>query len=337
MFEYPVYVGALLFLYPLLGLFFIWRNRVRKNAIKSLGNPDLVRMLTSQVSEGRRRIKTFLWLLTVSGLMISLANPIVGTQAEVVESLGAEIVFVVDVSASMDAEDVLPSRLQRARLDMNLMLNGLEGNNIAMVLFTNIAQPYLPMTFDTRAAGIFLDSVTTRAISQQGTAIGNAIRTAQNSFVKQSDIGQHIVLLTDGENHEDDALQAAREASDSGIRVHVIGYGSDTGALIPVYDENNQLIDYKTFQGGLVESRINEDLLMRVAELGSGRYINALNASVTDIEALIDQIAGSQGGVLSEEVILRPVTQAHLVLVLVILLLSAEILFSEARLSGLSR
>ncbi|MGB1287724.1 MAG: vWA domain-containing protein, partial [Aggregatilineales bacterium] len=279
--------GFILFvLIPIFGVFFVLRNLARAGALRRIGDTELVEQLLMQVSVTRRRLKIVLWLLVICLMILALARPIWGIETEVVETENAAVIFAVDISRSMDAEDVAPSRLARARFDILTLLDSLEGNDIGIVLFAGQAFPYMPLTYDLNAARIFVNAIDTSAISLQGTATGDALLRASAMFDERTGAKPVIVLLSDGENHEDDALLVARNLADEGVVIHTMVYGTAEGGIIPVYDETGNLVEYKSDAGGnLILTRPDESLLRNIAAATGGIFVGD-----SSFEALLETI-----------------------------------------------
>lgn len=321
---------ALMLLLPVLAIFLIWRESRRRTALHKLGDPQLVMLLMAQVSPVRRIWRAALWLATVASVIFALAQPRWGITAEVIQTAGAQIVFAIDVSRSMDAQDTIPSRLERAKLHTTNLLSTIPGNDAAIVLFAGDAFTYLPLTYDLDTAAIFLAAVNTDAISRQGTDLSAAIERAILSFDTRYPAGRAVVLLSDGENHEGDAKRIARLAAAEGIIIHTVAYGTPQGAVIPVYDESGNLIDYKTTEDGiLVETRRNDALLRSVAEETDGIYLDGhMLAALDPISNSLNELSNVNG---RDQVIVRPVERFGLFVGLALLTLGISVLIPETR------
>lgn len=321
----------LLLLVPLAVLFFIWREGRRRAALRRIGDPALIAMLTGQISSTRRRVKSGLWLLALAALIIALARPAWGVEVQMLEAEGVAVMIVLDVSRSMDAEDLRPSRLERAKLDLQLLLNELEGHEVGLITFADTAHVYLPLTSDLNAARIFLSSVSTGMTTRQGTAIPIAIQTALSALAVRPTAQQVIILVSDGENHEGEPLAAARQAAEAGVPIYTLGYGLPDGALIPWRGADGALISYHTDAGGsLVETRLEETLLQEIAASSGGFYqrADAGGAAITSLAVLIN---GLESGTLGERATMQPAEHFHLFLMLAVLALSLEMLLPETR------
>ncbi|MEO1286703.1 MAG: VWA domain-containing protein [Chloroflexota bacterium] len=333
MFEQIYFVYSIAIIIPLMGFFLIWRGWVRQSVMRKIGDQELVQSLVAQVSPFRRRVKALFWLATIALILLALGRPTWGFEEDIIRTEGIQIIFAIDVSRSMDATDVSPTRLQRARLDVLDMMTALEGNDLGIVLFARDAFTYMPLTYDLSAAEIFLADIDTNMMTNQGTNIPDAIERALGSFEQRSQSQKVIVLITDGESHEGDAITAAERAREENVIIYTIGYGTQEGSTIPLYDETGTLIGYQTTAdsndaiGTLVNTTLNFDLLQRIAEETNGAYITG----GTSLEAIITDIQGLESGEIGEQVISRPIARFPIFVGLALLLLSLEMLISDAK------
>jgi Ca-activated chloride channel homolog len=328
MFDRPELL-LLLILIPFMGTLFWWRSRVRAFALDRLGDPALVRRLVSAVSEPRRRMKSGLWLAALTALILALARPMWGVDADIVETRGVAVMIVLDVSASMDAQDVTPSRLERAKLTIRDMLGSGAGNLYGMVLFAGDAFVQFPLTSDTSSAVSFVTAASSASISRQGTAIADALGLALATFDERLSSAAAIVLLTDGENHEGDPLAVAAQAAALGIPIHAIGYGTPDGDLIPVYDREGNVIEFKSDRAGnLVRTQLDEPLLQEIAAATGGIYRRATNSGAEAAD-LITQIAQLETAVFESRFQTRSVDRFAIFVLLAVLALGAEMLLPE--------
>jgi Ca-activated chloride channel family protein len=327
MFEQSLFL-FLLILIPISLFFFIGRSMVRTAALRRIGDPELVQTLLAQVSPFRRWFKSILWLITLATLILALARPVWGIEEQVIQTEGIQIIVAIDISRSMDATDVSPSRLVRARLDILDLLRRLEGNDIGLVVFAQEAHAYMPLSYDIDAVEVFLKGISTHMLSLQGTNIPSAIEIALGSFERRSPAQKVIILVTDGESHEGDAIEMAQIAAEQNVIIYTIGYGSPDGATIPIYDQNGALVDYKTHRdGSLVLSSLNIGLLQDIAERTNGFYIQG----ASDMTPLAADILSLQSGDIGEETLTRPIERFSIFVALALLALSLEILLPETR------
>ena len=272
------------------GLLCHWRAR----RVKAFGDPALVEALMPSRSRSKGWVKAVLFSLAFAFFVIGLARPRSGAKLAERTTKGAEIIVALDVSNSMLAQDYSPNRLERAKLSISRLTDRLQEDRIGLVIFAGTSFVQLPVTTDYVSAKMFLGSIDTGSIPVQGTAIGDAIRLSIKSFSAQSEKSRVIVVISDGENHEDDPVAAARQAAELGIKVYTIGVGSAEGQPIPM---NGELM--KDREGNIVVTRLDEETLRNVAKAGGGAYIHAggeefgLNPIIQDIRRMEDEQFGS--------------------------------------------
>ena len=257
---------------------FIYHNKWKKNAFESFGKFSTIENLIPNYSKTRENIKFIILLFYISALIIGIANPQIGTKMEEVKREGVDLMIALDLSNSMLSEDIKPNRLERARQAISRLIDKLEGDRIGLIVFAGDAYVQLPITTDYSAAKLFLATVNTSIIPSQGTAIGKAIKLSMNSFDMQNGQNKAIIIITDGENHEDDAIQQAKEANEQGVFIHTLGMGLSKGGPIPIYNQNGDNIGYrKDKEGNTVISKLNEQMLQEIASNGNGTYVRANN------------------------------------------------------------
>ncbi|MEO8591631.1 MAG: VWA domain-containing protein [Flavobacteriales bacterium] len=287
-FEKPEMLWALL-AGPVMVLLFLidlgWRNRALS---RFASHATLVRMVPG-VSNWRVVLRFLLIRHGLAFVMIALAAPQYGTRIEEVKAEGIDLIVAVDVSNSMSCEDLKPSRMEAARRAMSQLIDQLHGDRLGIIVFAGDAFVQLPITVDRSAAKLFLSTIGMNSVGTQGTAIGAAIELAQESFDKESAASKAIIVITDGENHEDDALGAARKAAAEGIIVHTIGMGTIQGGPLPIR-KNDQVTGFrKDRDGSTVVSRLDEDMLRRIAAEGNGVFVRATDNS-SGITELVEQL-----------------------------------------------
>src|SRR5574344_1521577 len=266
----------LLIIIPFLFLFYALSLKVRKKRLAKLGDPEVVGKLMPDVSTGRGWLKLTFFALAILFFTIGLTRPQLGARLKERESKGIEVMVALDVSNSMLAEDYSPNRLERAKLAISRLVDKLQGDRIGLIVFAGESFIQLPITTDYVSAKIFLNTINTRSVPVQGTAMGEAINTAIKSFsneTAQKREDKAIILITDGENHEDNPVEAARQAAEYGIKVFTIGVGSVDGQPIPV--AGGELM--KDRSGNIVVTKLDEKTLTEVAAAGDGAYIKAGN------------------------------------------------------------
>ena len=291
--KYMLYAFVII---PFLVLGYWYIVRKRKKALAAFGEQRIIDILLPDVSETKRAFKGIIYVVAFSFLIYGMANPQVGTKLEEVKRKGADLMICLDVSNSMKAEDLQPNRLERAKQSLSKLIDGLEGDRIGIIVFGGQAYVQLPITTDYAAAKLFLESINTDMVPTQGTAIGKAIDLALESFGKDEGKNKAIVIITDGENHEDDAIRAAEAAAEKGISIHSIGMGSENGAPIPIYKNGIQDGFRKDKEGNTVVTKLNEPMLQQLAAAGSGVYVRATNsdAGLKNVLDAIDKLEKKQ-------------------------------------------
>lgn len=285
-FEEPAYLYLLLLL-PLSILFYLFSNYIRKNRIKKIGDPELIGLLMPDVSNYRPEIKSGLILICISLFSFLLARPQFGSKLENIKRKGVEIMIAVDISNSMLATDLQPSRIEKAKRLVARLVDKLENDKVGMIVFAGDAFTQLPITSDYISAKMFLESINPSLINKQGTAIGAAINLASRSFTPQEGVGKAIIIITDGENHEGGVTNAVKEAVDKGIQVHVLGVGSANGAPIPQDGTNDFRRDS---EGNVIVTRLNEEMCKEIAKAGNGVYVRVDNTNSAE-KTINDEIA----------------------------------------------
>lgn len=276
-FAEPIYLTCFVPLL-LLALLLFFLGKRKQAAINRLGMPQLIARLSATVNWSGRRWQIVLWFLALALVIVALARPRWGSQVEVVERQGVEIMVALDVSQSMLAEDIKPNRLARAKLEISELMDRLEGNELGLVVFAGAAYIQFPLTADFSTARFFLEAAHPGMISRTSTNLADAIRVATTGFNEERASQKVIILLTDGEANEftEEVPAMAQKAANEGIIIYAIGFGSPDGEPIPEYDELGNLTGYKKDrQGETVLSRLDETTLQQVALTTNGRYFRA--------------------------------------------------------------
>ncbi|MDO4461019.1 MAG: VWA domain-containing protein [Bacteroidia bacterium] len=282
------YMLYLLLLVPVAIVGYYYLQNKRHKALKAFGEENLIKHLMPLYSPTRQAIKAWILLVAFSLQVLILARPQFGTKMESTKRSGIELMVALDVSNSMNAMDVSPSRLEMAKMAVSRLVDKLSGDRLGIVVFAGQAYVQLPITTDYPSAKMFLSSVSTGMVPTQGTAIGAAINMCRNSFTSQENINRAIVVITDGENHEDDGIAAAKQAAAEGIRVYTVGMGTTKGSPVPVTPGNTR--DFiKDKQGNVVITKIDEQSLVNIAAEAGGAYIPANNIR-NGINALIEEL-----------------------------------------------
>ena len=266
----------LLFIVPIFIIGFIVTRILRTRNIKKFGDSNLMKSLMPGASSGKEIFKFSLMMLSLVALIICVARPQFGSKLQNVKKKGVEVMVALDISNSMMAEDIKPNRLERSKNMLYQILDGLDNDKIGVVVFAGTAFTQLPITTDYQSSRMFISSITPRLIDMQGTAIGGAIEKACTAFSEETENGKSIIVITDGENHEDDAEAAAKKAAEKGIQVNVVGIGSINGAPVPIEGTNDYIRDQS---GNYISSALNETMCMKIAQAGNGIYVRADNSN----------------------------------------------------------
>jgi Ca-activated chloride channel family protein len=277
-FANPEYLYLLLML-PVMTVLFILNTWRRRRSLKKLGDPALINRLLPEWSRSRPVVKFLLLLVAFSSIVIMLSRPQFGSRIEEVRKQGVEVIIALDVSNSMLAEDIQPNRLTRAKQAIERLVDNLQDDRIGLIVFAGDAYTQIPITSDYVSAKMFLSTVGPDMVPKQGTAIGAAIELGIRSFSPGEGKSKAMVIITDGENHEDDPVAAAEDAAKAGIVIHTIGIGSPDGVPIPVYSGGK--MDYLKDSGGkIVITKLDEDILKKIAVITGGNYVKANNSSI---------------------------------------------------------
>ena len=270
-FAHPQFLLLLL----LIPFFFIglavWMG-ARRRRLRKLGDEELVNELMPSWSRSKRWVRAVIYSLAFLFFVIGLSRPQIGAKLKEYKARGAEIMIALDVSNSMLAQDYSPNRLERAKLAISRITDKLQDDRIGLIIFAGSSFVQLPITSDYVSAKMFLSNISTQSVPIQGTAIGDAINTAVRSFSSQSEQSRAIIVITDGENHEDDAVAATTQAAEVGVKVYTIGVGSQEGQPIPM---DGGLLKDK--EGNIVVTRLDEETLKEIASAGGGAYVHAGN------------------------------------------------------------
>ena len=286
-FANPAFLYLLLLLPVVMLLYIINELRVRK-ALKRLGDSNLVGGLMPEMSRIRPLIKFVLQLIAFSAGVIMLSRPQFGSKIEDVKKQGVEVIIALDVSNSMLAEDIQPDRLTRAKQAISRLVDNLDNDKIGLIVFAGDAYIQIPITTDYLSAKMFLSAINPNIVPKQGTAIGAAINLGVKSFSPGEGKSKALIIITDGENHEDDPVKDAEDASKAGIVIHTIGIGSTDGVPIPVI--NNGRKDYlKDVDGNTVITKLDEEILKKIALSTNGNYVRASNSNI-GLDEIYDQI-----------------------------------------------
>jgi Ca-activated chloride channel family protein len=319
------FLGLIPILYALYRLqFWLWKRHIRQ-----AGDLALMRALMPDFSPGRKAMRFWLLMTGLAMLFIGLANPQTGAKLEKAERRGIDLVIALDVSNSMLAEDIKPNRISRARQSISRLIDRLSNDRIGMVVFAGKAYTQLPITSDYAAAKLFLNSIDPSIVPSQGTAIGEAIRQSMEAF-GESENSKAIIIITDGENHEDNAVEIAGVAVEKGIKVYTIGMGTLEGAPIPEYRGKLRVGFKKDKAGSTVVTRLNEVMMQQIAAAGDGIYVRASNTEA-GLEKIFEAINKLDKSTFDARIFSDYEDQFQFFLALAIFFLVMEILIVERR------
>jgi Ca-activated chloride channel family protein len=325
------YIYLLLVMFPLLLGFYWLTLRMKRKAMKRFGNLSLMEKLTLSFSPRKQRWKIALLLLALLLLMFSLARPQLGTKLTLMKREGVDIVIAMDCSLSMLAEDFKPSRLEKAKQEVNGLISRLRGDRVGLVAFAGVAFIQCPLTLDYSAAQMFLDIMDVNLIPKPGTAIGEAIRTSVKAFNQKERKYKVLILLTDGEDHDSDPLGAAEEAAAEGIRIYTIGIGSLQGEPIPLRNARGSVEGYKKDrEGEVVVSRLDETTLQKIALTTGGKYYHATSGEM-ELDRIYDEISKMEKKELEGKLMTQYEDRYQVFLFLSMVFLTVEFLISERR------
>ncbi len=260
---------------PALIGFFIWAYQRKQAALRRFAEAHLISRLAPGLSVTRQVIRWTLFVVFFLFLVLSLVRPRFGARMEMVERKGVDIMIGLDISNSMLAEDIAPNRLQRAKYEIGKFIGMLKGDRVGIIIFAGESYVQCPLTLDYGAAKMFLDAVSNEWIQVQGTALADAIGKAQQAFNSTVRKDRVLILLSDGEDHEGAALEAARKAAEQGMKIHTVGIGSERGVPIPVKKTGGNVVYLKDNTGNLVMTRLNPAILEQIAAEGNGKYFHA--------------------------------------------------------------
>ena len=311
-FGAPEYLFTL-FALPALMILVGWGLARRAAAMQRIGDPILIKRLSMAVSRPMRILRLVLWFAGVALIIVALARPQWGSDIEIVEQRGVQIMVALDISRSMLAQDLTPTRLDRAKLEISDLISRLSGDEVGIVLFSGASFIQFPLTSDYATARTYMQNASPWAISRQGTVIGEAIETAMAGFSDQRVAQKVIVIMTDGESHEGDPVAAARQAANEGAVIYTVGFGSPEGGPVPDYDERGDITGHRQdSQGRAVISQLDEVTLQNVAEAGGGRYFHS--TEVDAIASLVQEIQSFQDESFQSELSQRRVERFQLFL-----------------------
>jgi Ca-activated chloride channel family protein len=270
---------------------FVFQKSIKRKRLKSMVDEANHGFVFPVRNSKRASLKMIVWILGMCFLVLGLANPQFGSKKEEVQQKGVDLVFALDVSKSMLAQDIKPNRLERAKHAISKIVDRLGADRIAIVVFAGDAYMQIPLTSDHGAAKMYLNEISTDLIPVGGTNVSAALKTSIKAFSKEKKKGRAIILITDGENHDTEALEIAKECGEQEISIYSLGIGTTKGSTIPEYLNGRKIGLKKDNNGSTVVTKINEELLMDIADLSDGKYVRASNQSL-GLSFLFDQIRG---------------------------------------------
>ncbi|MEE2876417.1 MAG: VWA domain-containing protein [Candidatus Neomarinimicrobiota bacterium] len=289
-FRYPFILIAHLFVVAVM-ILNRTKARMRETETARWGEEKVRRRLFSRLDAKLLKRKYMLEWWGVIFLIFAASGPQIGTSFQEVERKGVDILVALDVSGSMMAEDVKPTRLEKAKFEIGRLISQLEGDRIGLVVFAGTSHLYLPLTGDYEAARLFVNAVDTEMVRSQGTALSDALLTSLDAFPKEEQKHKTLIVISDGEDHEGEAVESAKRLAEAGVVVHSVGVGTNAGALIPIYDAQGRRTDYKKDRGGkLVTSTLNDAMLREVASTGRGVSVrfDGRSGSMDDVLSVIE-------------------------------------------------
>lgn len=319
----------LLLLLPLMLILFIINIIRRKKALRKLGRNDLIAALMPGASANRPVVKFMIQSLALLSAVIMLARPQFGSKIEEVRKQGVEVIIALDVSNSMLARDIPPDRLTRAKQAISRLVDNLTDDRIGLIVFAGDAYTQLPVTTDYVSAKMFLSVISPDLVPRQGTAIGSAINLGIRSFSQGEDKSKAMVIITDGENHEDDPVKPAEEAAAKGIVIHTIGIGSPEG--VPIQISSGGRTDFlKDAEGNTVITRLDEDVIRKIAATTGGTYVRAGTANI-GLDQIYSEIKKMKKDELESRMFTEYNDQFHIFAALTLILIVADFLVMDRK------
>lgn len=324
--EYFYWLAAI----PVFILIFIISRIIRARALKRFGQPELLAKITPWMSWRRPWIRFTLVLIAFLFSGIAAVNPRIGSKLKEEVHQGVEIIIAFDVSRSMLAEDVRPNRIERSKMAISRLIDNLEGDRVGIVLFAGNAITQVPLTNDHSAAKMMLRTVNTNSVPLQGTALSAAIHRSIASFQAEDLTNRILVIVSDGENHQDDPLEAARLAAQKGLTIHTVGIGTREGAPIPIYQNNRMTGFLRDTQGNTVVSRYDEETLEQIAAVTGGIFQHGSGADL-GLNRIFEEIRQTESGEFERMVFSEYESRFHYFVALALLLLVLEIFIAERK------
>jgi Ca-activated chloride channel family protein len=322
-FEHKEYL-LLLLLIPISTALYFYVLKQTKNRLEKIGNIDLIKRLMPDRNEKKSIAKFILFNLILFFLIIGFAQPQMGTKMEKIQRNGIDVMIALDVSRSMLSQDVVPSRLEKSKLLIQSLLKKLDGDRVGLVIFAGNAYMQMPLTVDYSSLMLYLKSINTNSVPTQGTIITDALQTAENAFKATDKKYKAIIVITDGEDHEENAIDKAESIAADGTKIFTVGVGSKQGGTIPEYNENgNKTGDKKDENSETIISKLNENMLQALAKAGDGNYYILDNSKLV-ADFLSKDIAKMETKTINDKVFTDFVEQFQYFLAFALLLLSID-------------
>lgn len=326
----PVYLNFLL-LIPILVIFFIFAGINKRKKIEKFGDPVLVEKLSSSKSITKERMNKVLIIIAASFLVLTLARPQIGGRLTMAKRYGVDIMIAIDTSLSMLAQDIKPSRIEKAKLEISSLIDKLKGDRVGILTFAGNSFMQCPLTLDYSAAKMFLSIIEPGMMPRPGTAIGDAIKTAIKGFSKKERKHKVLILLTDGEDHDTNPAEAASEAKKNGIMIYTIGIGTKKGEPIPIIDGSGKVNGYKKDKTGeVVMTRLDEGILQKIALITDGKYYHA-TASEFELDKIYDEISKMDKKELSSRLFTQYEDRFQYFLGIALILLCVEFMIGDRK------
>jgi Ca-activated chloride channel family protein len=322
-FEHKEYF-LLLLLIPLAIALYFYVQLQSKKQLQKIGNIDLIKRLMPDRNEKKSLIKFIVFNVILFFLIIALAQPQMGTKMEKVQRKGIDVMIALDVSKSMLSQDVAPSRLEKSKLLIQTLLKKLDGDRVGLVIFAGNAYLQMPLTVDYSSLMLYLRSVNTNSVPTQGTIITDALDQSENAFNATDKKHKAIIVITDGEDHEENAIDKAEELASDGTKIFTVGVGTPNGGTIPIYNESGNKVDEKRDENGqLIISKMNPNMLQALAKAGNGNYY-VLDNSKQVSDFISKDIAKIETKTINDKVFTDFVEQFQYFLVFALLLLITD-------------
>jgi len=326
----PFYLNLLL-LVPVLAVFFIFTAIGKRKKLGAFGDIAIIEKLSLSKSLAKDRIRKILLVIAAFFLILSLAMPQIGSRLTMTKRYGVDLLIAVDTSLSMLARDIKPNRLEKAKLEISSLIDKLKGDRVGILTFAGNSFAQCPLTLDYSAAKMFLSVIEAGMMPKPGTAIGDAIRTAAKSFIKKERKHKVLILLTDGEDHDTNPVQAAQEAKKEGIIIYTIGMGTRKGEPIPVLDGSGNVKGYKKDKNDeVVMTRLDEDTLQKIALITDGKYYHA-TTSEFELDKIYDEISRMEKKELSNRLFTQYEDRFQYFLGIAFILLCVEFIIGDRK------